>query len=198
MSAFPNRPLAADPSGVTAVEFGMVAPVFLLLLFGIFDIGHAAYTQSVLQGAVQDAGRDAGLESGEESLVAIDDYVRAQLRPVVPGATYSFERVNYHSFTDVGRPEDFVDANANGEYDDDECFTDENANERWDSDVGEEGLGGADDVVLYTASVSYDRVFPLWAMIGLDPKSNVSATTTLRNQPFGTQAPRPKQQVCPE
>ena len=192
------RLVAGEDRGATIAEFAIVAPVFFLLLFGIFDIGHSIYTQSVLQGAVQDAGRDAGLESGGESVSEIDQYVRDQVAPLTPNGEFSFERANYLTFSDVGRPEDFVDSNDNELYDDDECFTDENGNELWDDDVGAAGLGGADDVVLYTVTVEYDRVFPLWALVGFDPVNSVSATTTLRNQPFGTQAGRTSVQVCPE
>ena len=191
------RAFGGDARGMAVTEFGIIAPVFMMLLFGIYDIGHAIYVQSVLQGAVQAAGRDAGLESGETQHAAIDQLVETQIKPIAPNATFTFTRSNYSTFNDVGRPEDFVDANDNGVYDNDECFTDENGNGAWDDDVGAAGLGGADDVVLYTVSLNYDRMFPLWKMIGISPQTSVSASTTLRNQPFGTQAVRQKEQICP-
>jgi len=192
-----SRRLARNLRGATATEFALIAPVFLLLLFGIFDIGHSIYVQSVLQGAVQQAGRNSGLESGETNRTAIDNFVEAQINPVAPQASYSFTRSNYSTFSDVGRPEDFVDANDNGSYDNGECFTDENGNGQWDDDVGAAGLGGADDVVLYTVKLTYPHLFPLWALIGLSRTSTASASTTLRNQPFGTQDVRQKEQICP-
>ena len=189
--------LAADARGATLPEFAIIAPTFLMLLFGIFDVGHAAYVQAVLQGAVQDAGRDAGLESGKLNLGDIDQYVEDQIKPLAGGALFDFKRTNYRSFTDVGRPEDFTDANDNDIYDEGECFIDANSNEQWDADVGAGGLGGANDVVLYTVKVTYDRIFPLWKFIGQSSETSVSASTTLRNQPFGPQAARPAKQVCP-
>jgi len=190
--------LRGDNRGATIVEFAIVVPSFLLLLFGIFDVGQAIYAQSVLQGAMQDAGRDAGLESGTDQAATIDAYVRKQTAPIVFGdPEYTVKRSNYKTFSDVGRPEDFTDSNNNNYWDPNECFTDENGNNDWDPDVGKDGIGGANDVALYTVTVAYDRVFPLWKMLGQNPKTTLSASTTLRNQPYGQQAARAKTQVCP-
>ena len=191
------RQLAADTRAVAAVEFAIVAPTFLLLLFGIFDAGQGIYVRSTLQGALQDAGRDAGLESGTAQKDLIDQYVQEQVSPLVPNAQFTVTRQNYQTFSDVGRPEDFVDANDNGVYDDDECFTDENGNLTWDDDVGKSGIGGANDVVLYTVTVTYDRSFPLWKLLGQSEQTTLSASTTLRNQPYGTQGVRAKKSICP-
>jgi len=192
------RRILLEERGATLPEFAVVAPTFLVLLFGIFDIGQAMYAQSVLQGAMQDAGRDAGLESGPDQLEQIDQYVRDQTKAIVFGnPKYKLERVNYKSFNDVGRPEDFEDKNSNGTYDDDECFWDENDSGEWESDVGKAGVGGAKDVAVYTATVEYDRVFPLWKLIGLPEKNTITASTSLRNQPYGPQGTRTRKKICP-
>lgn len=190
--------LLREERGATLPEFAMILPTFLLLLVGIFDIGQTIYVRSVLQGAVQQAGRNAGLESGLTNLTAIDNYVRNQMEPVaISNATFNFQRKNYYTFSDVGRPEDFTDTNNNDVYDTNECFVDENGNSQWDDDVGKGGLGGANDVVLYTATVNYDRIFPLWKLINDDEQMSLSATTILRNQPFGSQGVRGPKQICP-
>lgn len=192
------RPLAADAGGSTLPEFAIILPAMLVLLFGIFDVGQEIYVKSVLQGALQDAGRSAGLESGRDQTAAIDQYVRDQLEPVaISDPTYTIERANYETFSDVGRPEDFVDANDNDAYDEGECFTDENGNTEWDGDVGKSGLGGANDVVRFTVTVTYDRIFPLWKLIGASPQTRLQASTVLRSQPYGGQAARTRTQVCP-
>jgi Flp pilus assembly protein TadG len=193
------RPLKRDKRGATLPEFAIILPTFMLLLFGIFDIGQAIYAQSVLQGAMQDAGRDAGLESGLNQMSTIDQYVRDQTRPVVfANPTYSLTRSNYKTFSDVDRPEDYTDSNNNGTYDSTECFWDENSTGEWENDVARDGVGAANDVSVYTATIEYERVFPLWTLIGLSDKSSISAKTTFRNQPFGPQAARPKKQICPK
>lgn len=191
--------LAGDVRGATLPEFAFVMPVFLIMLFGIFDTGQSIYVNSVLNGAVQDAGRDAGLESGGDKEALIDQYVKDQLGPIaITNPTYEITRENYYTFADVGRPEDFTDKNKNNVYDANECFTDENASGKWEGDVSKDGLGGANDVVLFTVKVSYDRVFPIWTLIGGSQRTEVTAKTILRNQPFGKQAARVKSNICPK
>ncbi|MFN3516859.1 MAG: TadE/TadG family type IV pilus assembly protein, partial [Novosphingobium sp.] len=55
--------IGQDEAGVSAVEFTLVAPVFLSLVIGIFDLGQMAYGISVTNGAVEKAARDSALES---------------------------------------------------------------------------------------------------------------------------------------
>lgn len=193
------RRLARDARGATITEFAIVLPAFLVLLFGIYDAGQLVYAQSVLQGALQDAGRDAGLESGSQQLQLIDKYVKDQTRPIVFGdPKYTIARDNYKTFSDVGRPEDFEDkVPKNGKYDSNECFWDENNSGDWEGDVGKDGIGGANDVSVYTVTIEYDRVFPLWKLIGLSERATISSSTTLRNQPYGPQATRTKKKICP-
>lgn len=192
-----TRRLAADTAGAAVVEFALVAPVFLLLIFGVLEIGHAIYVDAVLHGAVQGAGRSSGLESGHNSQVDIDLSVAEAVRAVVPDATIEFDRSNYQNFADIGRPEDFSDLNRNGQHDDNECFSDENGNGDWDADVGQSGQGSANDVVVYTVDVSYDSFVPVIEAFGLPAGHRLRASTTLRNQPFSTQPTRQAVQVCP-
>lgn len=192
--------LRRDREGVTIIEFAIVAPVLLVFIFGILDLGHGLYMQSVLQGTVQNAGRDAGLESGRVGQAAIDADVRERIKAVMPyldDDDIAIERQNYETFSDVDVPEDFDDTNGSGAYDDNECFTDRNNNGQWDPDVGADGLGGADDVVQYEVTVTYDRLLPFWRMLDLPHRGVAQATTVMRNQPFGQQATRRSVRICP-
>lgn len=191
------KQLARDDRGVTAVEFALIAPVFLLMLLGTFNMGQAVYLQGVFHGAVQEAGRDAGLESGAGNLAAIDSLVMSRVRDIVPEGAIITSRKNYSTFKDVGTPEDFEDSNNNDRYDDNECFTDLNGNGTWDQDRASAGLGGADDVVVYSAELTYDWLIPMGGFLDWSDTNTVSASTVLRNQPFGSQAARPQTQICP-
>jgi Flp pilus assembly pilin Flp len=179
-----------DQSGVTAVEFGLVAPTFIMVLLGIFDLGYNVYARAILDGAVQKAARDATLETGPNSLAVIDGRIETFVGPLGSNAEFTFERKNYLDFADVGRPEDFEDQNDNGIRDPGECYTDENNNQAWDSDVGSDGVGSARDVVLYTVNMTYARKFPLYQIIGQDQSTTIVSSTVLRNQPFGDQGER--------
>ena len=44
-----NR-LSEDESGATLIEFAFVAPTFLLMLMGLFDLGYGVFMQSALTG----------------------------------------------------------------------------------------------------------------------------------------------------
>lgn len=189
--------LSGDTHGVAAVEFALIAPLLAALLLGATQLSLDVYAKSILTGAVQQAGRNSGLEMAQKSQKAIDERVAEQVQAMLPGAKLSFVRKNYETFSDVNRPEDFTDGNKNGVYDDNECFEDENGNGQWDGDVGAAGQGGARDVVVLTAILEYNELVPISRFIGLDPKRKFSATTTLMNQPFSTQADRTVKVVCP-
>lgn len=187
----PLRRLGTDERGVALVEFALTAPVFLLLLMGIFDFCWQMYAQQVLQGAVSAAGRDATLQQFAIDQSTLDDRVEAQVLNVFKNAEVSFTRKAYDRFDQVGVEERYTDDNGNGSYDEGECFDDFNNNGRWDADRGNAGNGGADDVVLYTASMTFDRVLPVWKMLGQSQSTTLSYSTVLRNQPFATGSDAP-------
>jgi Flp pilus assembly protein TadG len=56
-SLFSNR------RGATAVEFALILPPFLLLLFGIVEFGRVLWTQSALHFAVEEAARCATVDA---------------------------------------------------------------------------------------------------------------------------------------
>jgi Flp pilus assembly protein TadG len=189
--------MVRDESAVTVVEFGIVAPVMLLMLMGFFDLAQTEYARSVLQGAMQMAARNSTLESGLTSQTAIDAYVENQVTPVVSKSpTYTVSRLSYSDFTNVGKAEPYTDTNGNGKYDKGECYQDVNGNGQWDSDMGASGQGGADDAVLYTMTVSYKRLFPMAGMLGWPAKQQITATTVLRNQPYNAQDNSTPPTIC--
>lgn len=193
------RRLIADRSGVTLVEFAFVGPVLILMIMGLFDIAHTQYSSSILNGAMQKAGRDLTLENANSQQVVIDANVRRQIETVMPaGATVEFEKVSHFDFADVGEPEEFTDQNDDDICNNNEPYIDVNSNGSWDADRGKQGIGGARDVVLYTAIVTYPRLFPMYGMIGMPSEVTLSASTVLRNQPFDEQnAPVVTPRNCP-
>ncbi len=180
--------LVRDSSGATIVEFALVLPVLLLTLLGLFDLGYNMYTAQMLQGAIQNAARLSTLQGASDKQAGIDAVVTRAVHAVVPNATLGFNRRAYASFSDVARPEDFTDINANGTCDAGEPFEDANANGTWDADAGSDGFGGARDAVLYTVTVDYPRAFPVARLIpGQSDHLALTAVTVLRNQPFNIQ-----------
>lgn len=184
------RRLRGHQRGTAITEFALTAPLFLLLLMGIFDYSWQFYARQVLQGAVAKAARDSTLEGNAASQAVLDEKVRTAVKNVFGKATVTFTRQTYDSFDAVGKPEPFKDKNGNNQYDAGECFEDINANGSWDADRGRAGNGGADDVVLYTASMEFNRILPVWQMLGQPQKTILKQSTVLRNQPYnaGTNA----------
>lgn len=190
------RRLIGETRGAAAVEFALAVPILLTLLLGALEVGLNLYLRSVLEGALLMAGRNSSLQAAQAGQAAIDATVESQIHAILPSASVTFSRRNYVAFSDRGRPEDFTDANGNDAYDPGECFTDENDNGQWDTDVGKAGQGGANDVVLYTASVDYRSVLPDFSTLGMAGLRTISASTTLRNQPFSVQTARVSHRIC--
>jgi Flp pilus assembly protein TadG len=191
------RRIPADRAGAALVEFALIIPVVLMLLLGTMEFGLNVYMRAVLEGAMQQAGRNSGLQSSQSDQSAIDTFVRDRVQAILPSATVTFARQNYQTFSNVNKPEDFTDSNGNGVHDSTECFQDANGNGTWDADLGRTGIGGANDVVEYSATVSYASFIPGAASLHLSPTTTIKATTMLRNQPFATQPSWSTVQVCP-
>ena len=182
---------ARDQRALAMVEFALIAPVFFVLIFGIMDFAWQIYGKSVLQGAVAKAAREATLESGAAATAAIDAKVKTAVTTVYKNAKVTFDRKSYEGFSQVGQPERYTDGNANNKRDSGECFDDANNNGIWDSDAARSGNGATDDVVLYTVTMEFDRILPMWKLLNIfyDGQqmqiATISATTVMRNQPYG-------------
>ena len=53
------RSLAKDQRAAAAMEFAMIAPIFITMIMGILDFGQWAYARAELTGAVQQAADPA-------------------------------------------------------------------------------------------------------------------------------------------
>ena len=177
--------LRRDAAGVTIVEFALVAPVFLLMLMGMLDAAQMVYGKSLLNGAVEAAARSSSLEAGDTS--AADALVNARIKSVLPGVTVTSERVSYFDFADIGRAEQWNDADANGACNDGEAYTDENGSGNWDREIGVSGNGGANDVVIYTVTARYAPVFKIPYMPAMWNERVLTSTAVRKNQPYATQ-----------
>lgn len=176
--------LRTDCSGAALVEFAFTLPVWIILTMGTLDLGQLAYAKSVLAGATRDAARDSSLETGDTAQA--DATVESLVRRIAPGATVTTSRVSYYDFADIGRAEAWDDADANGTCSDGEAYTDENGNGQWDADIGVTGNGGANDVVIYTVTVEFERLFKFPLAPGQETRT-ISSSAVRKNQPFADQ-----------
>ena len=201
-----RRGIARDTRGAVLVEFAIIAPVMILLMMGLGDMLYTLYAKAVLNGAVQKAARDSGIQGGALLSDTIDGRVAAMMgnlmptpinscaaNPTVP--TWCSTRKSYSTFSQIA-PEPFTDLNNDGIRQVGECYSDINGNKQWDADPGKTGQGGANDVTVYTMTITYPRVFPVARLFGWSTNSVISATTTLKNQPYASQAVSTPANIC--
>nr|WP_246544123.1 TadE/TadG family type IV pilus assembly protein [Novosphingobium profundi] len=185
-----------DRRGVSAVEFALLAPVVLITIFGLFDLGYNVYTAELLEGAIQKAARDSTIEGAAAKTSGLDAHVAEVVHAIAPAATLDFSRTAYTSFSDINQPEDFTDVNGNGMCDAGEPYEDANGNGAWDRNQGKSGVGGARDAVLYQVQVTYPRPFPVTAIFGMKDSFTLISRTVLRNQPYENSETTPSIGYC--
>lgn len=177
--------LRRDQAGAAIVEFALVAPTMVVMMMGVFELGHTMYVQSVVNGAMQEAGRDSTVERA--NLANIETQVRRRVGPVAPGAVFEFKRAFQQQYVTINRKEPFSDLDGDGKCNDGEPYEDLNDNGIRDLATGVDGQGNARDVVVFQVDVEYDRLFPMPSLSGWSNENTVVGRTILRNQPFRQQ-----------
>jgi Flp pilus assembly pilin Flp len=186
-----------DRRGASAVEFALTAPILFLVISGTLDMAQGFYVNTVLQGSLNAAGRKSSLQSGGTEAATLDAAVSKMIKYAMPKASVTFTRKNYADFNSAGKPEEVpIDHNNNDRADPGDCFIDMNNSGFWEDDMGKAGLGGANDVQVYTVSVSYKPMFGFGSYLGLPTNQKIRGTTILRNQPYATQPTRAGEQIC--
>ena len=180
------RRLRRDERGATAVEFALIAPVFILLIVGTIEVAIVIFMSSSIEAAVLQASRfgiTGGLPPGVSREERVLEIVADGTYGLVNMDTVGIETLVYESFADIGQPEPFEDANANGTYDEGESFTDVNGNGQWDPDMGAAGLGGPSDVVVYRVTYDWGIITPFMRKVIGQSVRHVSSIA-VRNEPF--------------
>jgi Flp pilus assembly protein TadG len=168
------RRVRADERGVTAIEFGMVAMPFLMMLFGIIGVGLYFFTTFTLENAVEQASRL--LRTGQAQSA---NYNAAQFKAVVcdyvPGHIDCANklRVNVKSFADTTNitPDSLPTCLNNGGL----------------SNGSEFDMGEASEVVLVWVCYEWELAGKI-PFLRLGDMANgsrlIQATTVFRSEPF--------------
>ena len=180
------RRFRKNQEGTTAVEVALIAPVLIVILFGLIELSVAMFINTVIEGGLRDASRIGltGLETGaisrEQTIINIVNDASLGLVDLKLG---DISALVYPSFGDIGMPEPYTDSNGDGSYTAGEEFDDINGNGGWDEDMGTAGLGGPGEIVLYTIRYNWNflsgQVVPV--LEGVIP---MSASMVVRNEPF--------------
>ena len=182
--------LRRNRKGSAVTEFAIAAPVVIMATVGIIEFSMILFVSSLLEGGLREASRFGltgfqpnGLTREERILKIVEDHTHG----LVDGTAVNLSTLVYPSFDSIGQPEPFTDENSNGTFDAGEPYMDVNGNNQWDPDMGAAGLGGPEDIVLYT--IEYD--WPLMtgmlnSFVGNDGKIGLRASVGVRNEPYGT------------
>jgi Flp pilus assembly protein TadG len=73
---------SSDERGAAAVEFALVVPIFLVIVFGMVDFTRAYYTQSAIAAAVREGARMASVQKNPVS-TASQALVKQRVRTFV-------------------------------------------------------------------------------------------------------------------
>lgn len=183
------RRLRGDSTGAAALEFGFVAPVLIMAVLGIMELGMILFVTSLLEGSVRTAAR-FGITGYAPASVSREEQIRDILEENTAGlidmAEVTFTQYVYENFADIGKPEPYVDDSpANGSYDAGESYQDVNGNGQWDADMGVAGVGGPGAVVIYKVSYDWPLLTPYLAdILGEGGKIPLEASIVVRNEPF--------------
>lgn len=83
-----GRTLGRDDQGAVAIEFGLLAIPFFILIFAIIETAMTFFAQQVLESAVQDASRY--IRTGQSQV----DWDTAKFRKAICDASYGFIQCN--------------------------------------------------------------------------------------------------------
>lgn len=188
-----RRELVSDQKGMAAVEFGLIAFPFALVMMGAFDLGYQMYVRSVVEGSLANAARKASVEApsfngtGSTLEERVEETLKNEINAISRDATYTITIKNFEDFSGIGKPEKLTtDVNGNGQFDetDGDCWKDLNGNGSYDTSAGRDGIGGASDVIFYELDLTMPRMFPLAGLIGVSESYQISAKTVFRSQPY--------------
>jgi len=180
-----GRGIGRDQDGTTAVEFALVSPAILVTIVGIFELAVIAFIGSLLESAVLEASRygvTGYTQGGITREERIADIVNEWSMGLIRLEDVTITTLVYENFSEVGQPESYSDEDGNGQYDAGEAFVDVNGNGVWDEDLGEVGLGGPNDIVLYKVTYSWGLLTGfLETLVG---PIEFTSSVAVRNEPY--------------
>lgn len=169
---------AADQSGTTAVEFGLIAAPFFALMFAIIQIGLIFFTGQVLDNATSEASRL--IRTGQAQSAG---YTAADFKSAICESTGTIFDCQSNLKVDVRTYNDFASADMNKPIENGE-LNDENFS--FD-------MGGREEIVVVRVFYEWPVWVPLMAVAGheavnLGDLANgnflLSSALTFRNEPF--------------
>lgn len=174
--------------GVSAIEFAIIAPVLMLLIFGIVEFAIIMLVANMMENATSISsrlGKTGYAASGKSRADTIRDSVIARAGNLIDPARLAITSKYYEQFDQIGDAEPWNDANHNGIAETGE-YSDINGNGQYDADMGLAGYGNAEDIVVYTIRYPWPIMTPIMREIIGDAQGEfpVTAHAVVKNEPY--------------
>ncbi|WP_428673047.1 TadE/TadG family type IV pilus assembly protein [Roseibium sp.] len=166
------RSLLKDRSGVTAIEFSMIAIPFFILAFGIIEVGLAHFANRMVDNAVISASRLIRTGQAKDGTLTSDDF-RTQICNFMPDFLCNKDRITVEvqsvgTFAEAGSTKDLYD--KDGKIREDLKFA----------------TGGAGDIVVVNVIYKWPMIT---AVLNLDKgdrgkERHLTSTMVFRNEPW--------------
>lgn len=175
--------------GVSIVEFALIVPVFLGMILGFMDFGYWTFVRATTLGGLEEAARSAGVGGPAADPAVFESKVQDTVRTIAANAKFTWDKKSYYEFSGIGKPEKLTsDINGNGMYDKGDCWEDLNPNGTYDTNPGKNGIGGADDILVYRVVVAFEPLLPITGLLpGVPETRSVTASTIVKRQPYAAQ-----------
>lgn len=147
-----------DKDGLAIVEFALILPVFLLLLFGTIEIAMVMFTLTLAEGGLREAAR-FGVTGQEVDPAARQD----KILEIIADHTHGLIDVSDANVSVTVYPD--FSGEAGG--------------------PGTPGAGDANDVVFYRLEYEWQYMTPVFAVFsGSNGSLPMAATVAVRNEPY--------------
>lgn len=182
--------LLKNRQGVAAIEFALIAPVFILLLDAILEVSLCMLMNSVVENAASIGSRYGKTGQSDPTIgrqQAILDAVQDNSYGLLDPSAVTITLTSFSSLSSIGHPEPCISpatppcpgvAGVN--------FVDVNGNTVWDDGNGTPSAGGSGDIVIYSIRAKWPIINPMLRPFLADADGNYIAKSvvTVRNEPF--------------
>ncbi len=174
--------------GVSAIEFAVVAPVLLLLIFGIVEFATIMLVANIMENATSISsrlGKTGYAADGKSRSDTIRDSVITRAGGLIDPTKLSITSKYYEQFDQIGDAEPWNDTNHNGIAEAGE-YNDINGNGQYDADMGLAGYGNAEDIVVYTILYPWGVMTPIMREIigNAQGEFPITARAVVKNEPY--------------
>lgn len=184
-----------DERGANAIEFSLLAPVFFLVMIGLFEVGLFTYTAVSLESIVARAGREASIGNmtagGGTRVEQVQQMIRDSSEPLIGSENIQID-LRELDVAEAGgysapiQPDICLEPYGIG-IPESQCsqFEDLNGNGVYDAQATSSSAGNAEDVVEINVRLPWRANFAIVkSMFGENGVAVIKASTIVKNEPF--------------